>query len=139
MSSLFNFRRASALAAGLVVAAGSLAGCAAKNPLVGKWQNSLMPGVTLVMEFKPDGTDAMTVQGSNPMAKGQTFSQSRNGTYSVQGDTLTMTTAPDSAPGAAGQSTAPAPHSAKFKIEGDTLTLTGDKSPKPMVMTRVKD
>lgn len=149
MFSLPFFRRAATVAAGFLIISGALAGCAAKQGIVGKWSTtSAGPSgnANAVIDFKQDGTDSISLKSSTMIGnQSHDVSFTTNGTYTVQGDTLNETTTSGSmslVPGQPAQTMPVNPthktNTSKFKIDGDTLTLTTGNGGKPMTLTRVK-
>lgn len=102
----------------------TLAGCAHKDTIVGKWQGTTaQPGGAMksTFEFTPDGKETISGQMSTG---GMTMTVAVSGTYTVSGTNLTqtlttMTLGARSMPLPAHDS-APAP----FTLDGDHLTVT---------------
>jgi len=94
------------------------------NPLVGKWtltQNALSSMVTIVREFKSDGTETMT---SIPPGQQDVVIN-----YTINGSTLTETVTSMTVDGRTVHPAPPAPggpqgQTSTFALSGNTLTLT---------------
>ena len=116
----------------------AVAGCAPKPTIVGKWQGTVTQSgraINTVMEFTPDGKEAITGQGGRA---GMTVNIAVSGTYIVSGTNLTqnLTTM------TMGTRTMPIPpQQAKptpFTLDGDHLTLTNPGTSESLTLTRVK-
>ena len=142
MQNTIPFRRSvPAIAFSLLIAALTLAGCAPKKTIVGKWQGAVTQrGGTMntTFEFTPDGKENVGLQGNmGAMA----MNMSASGTYTVASGNLTqtltsMTFGGKTVPIPAGQAQ---PQTNAFTLDGDHLTLTNPSSKQSLALTRVKE
>lgn len=114
-----------------------IAGCGAKNPLVGKWTGNVSArgmSVPVTMQFTDDGKETQSLQ-----LMGQTMTS--QGTYTAKDGTITQTLTSSTVngralptpAGSAGRS-----QTAQYKVEGDTLTVTPTSGGPQVVLTRQK-
>lgn len=120
----------------LALLALTVAGCAPKPTLVGKWQGTVtQPSRTMntLFEFTPDNKETVTVT-----AAGVPASVIIHGTYKVDGANLTQAFTTMTM----GSRTAPAPATPSsprpFTLDGDHLTLSDPTGKQSLTLTRVK-
>ncbi len=104
--------------------------CGTPNGLVGHWQHPVAGTSTVILDFRPDGTEHIVYRRGGrllptPGKDGRPIAATK---YKVVGDKLVFTTLD----GRHSETT-------KFKVQGDTLTFPpSDKDPVGNTLRRVK-